>query len=97
LVLISPHDRLISVINARWPWIPAWWLKDRFDSQTHMERVRCPCLLVVGDRDTTIPAETSRALFSGWDGALSEFVAQGSGHRGLLKRGDVHRALAEFL
>ena len=56
-----------------------------------------PCLLIVGDEDTTIPASASRALFESWTGHLSEFVVRQSGHRGVLKRADVHQALADFL
>jgi len=51
----------------------------------------------VGDEDTTIPAAASRALFDSWPGHLSEFVVRQSGHRGVLKRADVHGALADFL
>ena len=97
LVLISPHDRLISAIRVIVPGMPAWWLKDRFESITHMPRVNCPCLLVIGDHDRTIPVAVSRALFAGWPGALDEHVVPGGNHRGLLKRGDVQRVVGEFV
>jgi pimeloyl-ACP methyl ester carboxylesterase len=97
LVLVSPHDRLISAVQARLPWVSSAWLKDSFDSSAHIGRVHCPCLLIAGDRDKTIPIEASRALFAGWKGSLTEFLVPGAGHRGLLKRSDVHRALAAFL
>ncbi|HEY4079355.1 MAG TPA: alpha/beta fold hydrolase [Burkholderiaceae bacterium] len=97
LVLISPHDRLISAIRVIVPGMPAWWLKDRFESIAHMPRVNCPCLLVIGDHDRTIPVAVSRALFAGWPGALDEHLVPGGNHRGLLKRGDVQRVVGEFV
>ncbi len=97
LLLISPHDRLISAIRVIVPGMPSWWLKDRFESIAHMSRVNCPCLLVIGDRDRTIPAAVSRSLFAGWSGKLDEHLVPGGNHRGLLKRGDVQRVVGEFV
>ncbi len=97
LVLISPHDRLLSAVRVRLPWLPAPWLRDRFESIRHIGRVRSRCLLVVGALDTTIPPDLSRALFADWRGALTEFVLPDCGHRGILKREDVHRAIGHFL
>ena len=97
LLLISPHDRLISAIRTISRWVPSWWLKDKFDSIAHMPNVTCPCLLVVGERDRTIPLASSRALFAGWNGALTEHLVRDAGHRGLLKRRDVQRVLGAFV
>lgn len=97
LVLISPHDQLINAIKHRLPWVPGAWLKDRFKSCDYIGDVCCPCLLIAGDRDNTIPISMSRALFAGWTGAFAEFAVRYCGHRGLLKRSDVHRVMAEFL
>jgi pimeloyl-ACP methyl ester carboxylesterase len=97
LVLVSPADQLITAIRSRWPWAPQWCLRDAFDSRSHIGQVTCRCLLIVADEDVTIPVEASRALFETWSGALTEFVVRRCGHRGVLKRADVHRALADFL
>jgi len=97
LALISPFDQLLTAVRSSMPWVPRWCLRDKFDSRDHIKQVRCACLLIVGDADTTIPAAASRALFDSWPGHLSEFVVRQSGHRGVLKRADVHGALADFL
>ena len=100
LALISPYDRLASAVHARLPWLPRiWlelWLRDAFDARRHIDSVRCPCMLVVGEQDRTAPAAASRALFDGWPGTLTELALPDSGHRGILKRADVHRALGRF-
>ena len=97
LALISPFDQLITAVRQSLPWIPRWWLRDKFDSRDHIGHVRCSCLLVVADEDYTVPIEASRRLFRGWEGRLTEFVVLDSGHRGVLRRSDVHHALADFL
>ena len=97
LALISPFDQLLTAVHSSMPSVPRWWLRDKFDSRDHIGQVRCACLLIVGDEDTTIPAAASRALFESWPGHLSEFVVRHCAHRGLLKRADVHQALADFL
>lgn len=97
LALISPFDQLLTAVHGSMPWVPRWCLRDKLDSRDHIKQVRCACLLIVGDEDTTIPAAASRALFNSWPGHLSEFVVRRSGHRGVLKRADVHQALADFL
>jgi hypothetical protein len=100
LALISPYDQLASALQARLPRLPrawlAWWLRDAFDARRHMADVRCPCFLVVGEQDRTVPARASRTLFEAWPGPFTELALPDSGHRGILKRADVHRALGRF-
>ncbi|MCX7250347.1 MAG: alpha/beta hydrolase [Burkholderiales bacterium] len=96
LVLVSPYGRLIEPVRAALPFMREWMLKDQFRSVEHIERVACPTLLVLGERDQTVPAAASRRLFRAWPGELSECAIAHSGHRGLLKRPEVQRAIAEF-
>ena len=97
LALISPFDQLLTAVHSSMPWVQRWWLRDKFNSRDHIGQVRCACLLVVADEDATIPVEVSRTLFKAWDGHLTEFVVRNCGHCGVLKRPDVHQALADFL
>lgn len=97
LVLISPADQLLTVLRRHVPWLPRAWLRDRYDNRGPVKQVRCPCLLVVAADDATIPPSASRALLSTWRGNLTEWIVQRCGHRGILRRPDVHRVLADFL
>lgn len=96
LVLISAFDRLEHVVKYRHQWVPAFILRDKFASVDHMAEVRCPCLSIVGDSDSVIPADFSRALFAQWAGSLEEFVVANGGHRGLLRNAAVCQAIASF-
>lgn len=96
LVLVSPYGRLIEPVRAALPFMREWMLKDQFRSVEHIERVACPTLLVLGERDQTVPAAASRHLFRAWPGELSECALAQSGHRGLLKQPAVQQAIADF-
>lgn len=96
LVLVSPYGRLIEPVRAALPLAREWMLKDKFRSVEHVRRIACPVLLVLGERDQTVPAADSRRLFIGWPGELSEFALAHSGHRGLLRQPEVQRAIGEF-
>jgi 3-oxoadipate enol-lactonase len=51
----------------------------RFDARTRLGEIRCPTLVVAGDRDTAIPLEAKQALARGIPGARLVVVAD-SGH-----------------
>jgi len=97
LVLISPFDCLLSAVRVLLPYWPAWALKDAFDSVSYMPRLKCPGLMVMGDADKTVPLSLSRRLQAQLPEPWPELVLAGAGHRGLLKRAEVHQALGHFL
>ena len=97
LVLVSPFDRLLSAVRVRLPGVRAHWLKDRFDNRAVLARVHAPCLLVLAAGDRTVPPAVSRALFAGWSGPLQELLLPDSGHRGVMRRTEVHQAIGRFL
>lgn len=96
LVLVSPFERLLSAVRLRLPFVRAWMLKDHFRSTDHMQRIRCPVLLVVGERDRTVPPALSRRLLAGWSGHGQEYALPDMGHRGLLRDARVQQRLAAF-
>jgi uncharacterized protein len=97
VILISPFDRLANVLSRRFPLIAVRFLKDKYDTAAVVSEVVCPCLLIVGEVDDTIPSTISRRLFAGWQGELSVVALAASGHRGILKRQDVHELLGSFV
>jgi uncharacterized protein len=65
LVLRSPFTSLADVGRVHYPWLPLVdrLLRDRFASIQRIVRVRCPVLVVAGDRDSIVPPEQSRRLY----------------------------------
>lgn len=66
LVLRSPFTSLADMGRLHYPWLPLIdrLLRDRFASIDQISRVRCPVLVVAGDRDTIVPPEQSRRLYA---------------------------------
>lgn len=96
LVLISPFERLLSAVRVRLPFVRGWMLKDHFCSVDHMPHIPCTVLLVLGERDRTVPPVLSRQLLAHATGAWQEYALPDMGHRGLLRDARVQQRLAAF-
>ena len=69
----------------------------RFDARARLAAVRCPTLIVVGDRDATVPRSAAEALRAGIPGARLVVVAD-SGHATTHDQPEtLNRALLDFL
>jgi fermentation-respiration switch protein FrsA (DUF1100 family) len=65
LILRSPFSSLVDVARHHFSWLPVGLLlSDRFPSLDRITTIRCPLLVIAGDRDTIVPAEQSRRLFA---------------------------------
>ena len=83
-VLVSPYDSLTAIGREHYPWLPvSLLLRHRFDALADASRNRMPLLAIVGEADTIIPPERSRALFDAWEGPKTWLVVPGAGHNTL--------------
>lgn len=96
LVLESTFTALIDVVKARHPWLPAGLaLRHPFRSHDFAEDLRCPTLVLHGDRDRVIGVEHGRALADLIEGA--EYLElPGVTHSGLLAEAEARVALDRF-
>jgi fermentation-respiration switch protein FrsA (DUF1100 family) len=65
LILRSPFTSLAAMGRLHYPFLPVFdvLLRDRFDSLDQIRRVRCPLLVIAGDRDAIVPPAHSRRLY----------------------------------
>jgi fermentation-respiration switch protein FrsA (DUF1100 family) len=64
LILRSPFTSLTDTGRHHYPFLPvSLMLTDRFASIDRIGDVRCPLLVIAGDRDSVIPVDQSRRLF----------------------------------
>jgi uncharacterized protein len=64
LILRSPFTSLTDTGRHHYPFLPvSLMLTDRFASIDRIGNIRCPLLVIAGDRDSVIPVEQSRRLF----------------------------------
>jgi fermentation-respiration switch protein FrsA (DUF1100 family) len=83
-VLVSPYDSMVAVGRVHYPWLPvSLLLRHRFEACVDARRDHVPLLAIVGDDDTIIPPERSRALYDAWAGPKSWVAIPGAGHNDL--------------
>jgi len=63
LLLLAPPTSTVEAGSSRYPWLPVkLLLKHRFDNLEPASEVRCPALVIHGDRDRVVPAEMGRRV-----------------------------------
>ena len=83
-VLVSPYDSLTAIGKEHYPWLPvSLLLRHRFNALADAKLNQMPLLAVVGEADSIIPPERSRALFDAWAGPKTWLVVPGAGHNTL--------------
>jgi uncharacterized protein len=64
LVLEAPFTSAVAVGARAYPYLPvALLLKDRYETDTYIARVRVPLLILHGERDRTTPVAMGRELY----------------------------------
>ena len=65
LILRSPFTSLADVGAHHYSMLPVrWLLRERYASIDRIARIRCPLLVIAGDRDTIVPIAFSERLFA---------------------------------
>jgi len=83
-VLASPYDSLTAIGRTHYPWLPvSMLLRHRFDALADAKRNTMPLLAIVGEIDSIIPPERSRALFDAWAGPKTWQVVPRAEHNSL--------------
>ncbi len=83
-VLVSPFDSMTAIGKTHYPFLPvSLLLRHRFDALPDAQRNQMPLLAIVGESDSIIPPERSRALFDAWAGAKIWRVVPRADHNDL--------------
>jgi hypothetical protein len=97
-VLVSPFDSLTEIGKKHYPYLPvSLLLRHRFDAIPDAQRNTMPLLAIVGESDTIIPPERSRALFDAWAGPKTWQVVPKADHNDLGNDETFWRGVAGFL
>lgn len=81
LVLRSPFTSIADVAAHHYWFLPARRLVwDRFDSYGRRGSVRCPTLIVAGDRDSVVPYALTQRLYEAWPEPKSLVTLRGADH-----------------
>ncbi len=97
-VLVSPYDSMTALGKLHYPWLPvALLLRHPFDAVPEAKLNRMPLLAIVGDADTIIPPERSRALYDAWAGPKTWVAIPRAGHNDLSEASTFWEEIARFL
>jgi len=98
VVLASPYDSFVALGRKHYPWLPvSLLLRHRFYAAADATRCRMPLLAIVGEYDTIIPADRSRALYDAWAGPKTWLTVPGADHNDLGDAEAFWAGVARFL
>jgi uncharacterized protein len=81
LVVRSPFTSLPALGRRHYPWLPVrWLLRDRYPNLERIAQIRCPLLVIAGERDSIVPLDQSRALYDAAPGPKDLVVVAASDH-----------------
>jgi pimeloyl-ACP methyl ester carboxylesterase len=96
-IFLSPWDSLHGVAVRFFPSFLVRLLSDRYDSVSAASLVRCPTLVLHGERDDIIPVELGRRLFDALPEPKRWVAVENAGHNDLLDRELTWSEVADFL
>ncbi len=87
LLMFVPYDRLASVAQNHYPFLPAYWLLcDRFAPVDWLADYHGPVKIVLAGADRVIPVARGQALYDGYPGPKSLQIIPGAGHGDTLEQ-----------
>jgi len=97
-VLVSPFDSMTAIGKTHYPFLPvSLLLRHPFDALPDAKRDQMPLLAIVGESDSIIPPERSRALFDAWAGPKIWQVVPRADHNDLGNDETFWKSVARFL
>jgi hypothetical protein len=99
LILVSPFASVSDMARLTFPLLPVTWLvRNTYDSSARIPNVRCPLLVIHGDRDDTVPLSQAKKLFDRANPPKHFRLLPGAGHNDTFTTGGsaYWDALAEF-
>lgn len=100
LVLITPFDTLVNVVQSKYPMYPIeWMLKDKYDNVENLSKAKeTEVLVVIAEGDKVIPNEHSMALVDTLDKSRTRVeLIEGFGHNNLQKFEGYYERIRGFL
>ncbi|WP_456430922.1 alpha/beta hydrolase [Nitratifractor sp.] len=98
LVLITPFSSILSLARRRYPCMPVrLLLKDPFPSLGYAGRVHAPVLILLAERDRTVPHAESFRLARAFPGTVRIVTIPGSDHTTIVEIPQSYETIWNFL
>lgn len=97
VVLETPYTSLADIARRQYPFVPVdLLLRYRFDSLVHAAAIESPAIVLVGERDRTVPPDMGRTIHAALRGPAELWSAAQGGHNDLMNFGAME-AVAAFV
>lgn len=97
ICLVTPYDSVMSVAKKKYWFIPVGWLfRHPFDAMPWARENDSAMLMLLSERDETVPHEHSQRLFSAWRGKKDQKTLGGTDHSDIVLHKDFFSTIAEF-
>jgi fermentation-respiration switch protein FrsA (DUF1100 family) len=87
LILDAPFTSTTDVAGHHYWFLPVWLLRDQYRSVDRIHELKCPLLVMHGDRDGSIPIALGRRLFAAAPEPKRFVELAGVDHVSVLERG----------
>jgi pimeloyl-ACP methyl ester carboxylesterase len=97
VVLITPYDSLLALAKRRFPSIPGFVLKHRFDSIKHAPLLSAPTFIIRAASDDVVPASHTNLLVAKLTNTPQDETIPDSDHHNIPYLEATQKRIAEFL
>jgi len=89
VLLITPWDRLESIAQHHYPWLPVGsLLRDRYDSVENLAGYHGRVAVIIAGNDSIVPAKFGQRLFERLPGSKRLWIVPGADHNDWMSRVD---------
>ena len=98
LIFDGAYSSITDVGQSAYPLIPVrWLLKDTWNSQSRIQKVKSPMLFIHSKKDSVIPFRFAQRLFQAANEPKQSLWLDRSDHNDNLEAGSVRQSLIDFL
>jgi pimeloyl-ACP methyl ester carboxylesterase len=97
IVLITPYDSLLALAKRRFPAVPGFVLKHRFDSIKHAPLLSAPTFIIRAASDDVVPPSHTNLLVAKLAKAPQDETIPGSDHHNIPYLDATQERIASFL
>lgn len=89
VILVTPYDSVLAVAKRKYWWVPIKYiLRNPFDAISWARRNEMPLLMLLSEKDETVPHEHSLRLFNNWAGKKEWKVLGATDHSNIVDHKD---------
>ncbi len=83
MLLVTPFPNLNMLARQHYPWLPAWFLRDRFRADEALATFPGTVAFLIAGQDVIAPPSLGLAFFNGYPGIKRLWVEANAGHNSI--------------